>query len=81
MEGRQHDITLYRQNWLDESLDQNVLKGGEQYCAYADSEYMLQPWVLAGFTGQLPTTSEQAHKVAMSTVRVRVERSYEDIKQ
>jgi DDE superfamily endonuclease len=48
MEGRRHDMTLYRESSIDQALQASLLVDGVQYYIYGDPAYCLRPCLQAG---------------------------------
>ena len=79
--GRRHDLTLYRESGMDNSLEQSLHVQGQQYYIYGDPAYILRPWLQVAFSRAFATPEQQFLNKTMSAVRVSVEHSYKDMKQ
>ena len=77
-EGRRHDFTLYRLANMDAELQRTFPSKGRDSCAYADSAYMLRPWLQNAFGGDA-TLEQREYNTAMSALRVFVEWGFKDI--
>jgi len=49
VEGRRHDITLYRDAGTDEMFDAGLLVHGVRYCLFGDKAYLARPWLQVSF--------------------------------
>ena len=49
IEGRRHDIILFCNSELEQSLQQSLMVHGRQFYVYADSAYVLRPYMMVGF--------------------------------
>lgn len=79
--GRRHDMTLYRQSGLDDSLSETLLIGGDQFYIYGDAAFLLRPWMQVGFNRAFATPPQLMFNSAMSAAREAVEWNYKDTKQ
>ena len=70
MEGRRHDITMYRE-------------AGLQYCLFGDKAFLLRPWMQVAFPepvdGEQDADKEEQN-TNMAAVRVSVEWGYKEVK-
>ena len=80
VEGRRHDMTLYRRSTMEELLQNSLWTGGKQYCIYGDAAYSLRPWLQVGFPNTFANDQEKLHNTGMSAVREAVEWNYKEIK-
>jgi hypothetical protein len=71
VEGRRHDITLYRHSKVEEKLEDLY----EQYdvCIYGDPAYVLRPWLITPHKGGNISASQAQFNKEMSQVRLAVE--------
>jgi DDE superfamily endonuclease len=51
MEGRSHEMTLYRASEIDHLLSNSLFVQGQQYYVYGDSAYTLRPYLQVAFRG------------------------------
>jgi hypothetical protein len=71
VEGRRHDITLYRHSKVEDKLKEL----NEQYgvCIYGDPAYMLRPWLITPHKGGILNSEQSDFNKEMSQVRLAVE--------
>ena len=81
VEGRRHDMTLYRQSNIESALSSSVLYNNNQYYAYSDSAYVLRPFLQVGFKGPHLTDSQKTFNMTMSKLRVSMEWAFKDVKK
>jgi len=84
VEGRRHDITLYRNAGTDEMLEAGMLVHGVRYCPFGDKAFLARPWLQVAFLswpGVELDEEEEAYNVDMAGVRVAVEWGYKEVKQ
>jgi len=84
MEGRRHDVTLYRDAGTDAMLEAGLLVQGVRYCVFGDKAYLLRPWVqvpVPSVAGVALGDEEEGFNVDMASVRVAVEWGYKEVKQ
>ena len=81
VEGRRHDITLYRESNLDSYLQTSTSVDGEQYYIYGDPAYLIRLYLQVGFKGHSLTTDQKEFNLQMSRVRVSVEWAFAEVKQ
>lgn len=81
IEGRRHDMTLFRLSNIEEDLARALLINGQQHYIYGDSAYVLRAYLQVPFQGSALTDDQISFNAAMSKVRVSVEWGYKDIKQ
>ena len=80
VEGRRHDMTLYRMSNTEELLQNSLLIDGKQYCIYGDAAYSFRPWLQVGFSNTSANEERRIFNALMSAVREAVEWNYNDIK-
>ena len=80
LEGRRHDMTLYRRSGMDQLLEEALYMEGVQYYLYGDPAYVLRPWLQKGFRGVGLTPDMTAFNRRMSSLREAVEWGYKEIK-
>ena len=49
VEGRRHEMTLYRMSGMEKHLSSSLEIDGKQYFTYGDAAYALRPWMQVGF--------------------------------
>jgi hypothetical protein len=81
MEGRRHGMFLYNNPGIDQVLQTFLLISGRPYYLYGDVAYMLRPYLQVWFKGSTISPDEEAFHAPMSSVRVRVEWAFRDVKQ
>jgi nuclease HARBI1 len=81
MEGRRHDMTLYRASEIDHLFSTSLFIQGQQYYVYGDSAYTLRPYLQVAFRGTELSLNQAQFNVSMNTVRTSVEWVFKDIKQ
>jgi hypothetical protein len=80
MEGRRHDMTLYRESSIDQALQASLLVDGVQYYIYGDPAYCLRPYLQVGFQGSDRTPENVLFNASMARVRIAVEWAFRDVK-
>ena len=78
---RRHDMTLYRQNGLDEQLEEHLYINNKQYCLYGYPAYVLRAWLQIAFDRNKATADELQHNKGIRSVREAVEWTYKDLRQ
>lgn len=78
---RRHDITLYRDSGLDETLEQHAVIEGDQFYVYADAAFIMRPWLQISFNIAVATVEQIAFNTARSAAREAVEWGFKDVKQ
>jgi len=84
VEGRRHDITMYREAGMDDMLQAGLHIGGIQYCIYGDKAYLIRPWMQVAFPAPLggeADAEEDTQNTDMAGLRVSVEWGYKEVKQ
>lgn len=81
LEGRRHDMTLYRASNMDQVLSQSLVINDTQHCIYGDPAYVFRPHLQIGFKGSYLTAEQMEYSAAMSSAREAVEWVYKDAKQ
>lgn len=81
IEGRRHDLTMYRESNLQSILENSLNISGNQYYIYGDSAYVLRPYMIVGYKEANPTPEQHQFNLNMSAVRVFVEHAFKDVKQ
>ena len=81
LEGRRHDMTLYRRSGMDQLLEQFLLIHGQQHYLYGDPAHVLRPWLQKGFAGAALDAGEASFNREMNRARESVEWGFKDIKQ
>lgn len=79
VEGRRHDLTLYRWANMDVELERTFQMDYRNFCAYGDSAYLLRTWLQIELSGDV-TPEQAAFNTEMSALRVSVEWVFKDIK-
>lgn len=79
--GRRHDLTLYRQSHLDDTLHNTLMIEDTQYCLYGDPAYVMRPWLQVGYDRAFADDAQLLFNRTMSSAREAVEWSYKDLKQ
>jgi hypothetical protein len=79
IEGRWHNLTLYRESHIDDELQSSTEISGTQYYLYGYPAYCLRPYLQIGYRGSHLTPQVQLN-IAMSTVRIAVEWAFRDVK-
>jgi hypothetical protein len=74
VEGRRHDMLLYKRSGIDDGLRSSLVVSNRQYYLYRDTACILCPYLQAGFNGWPTTPEEPAFNPSMSKVRDTVER-------
>jgi DDE superfamily endonuclease len=80
-EGRRHDMTLFRESEIEHALSEGLTGGAEQHHLYADSGYVVRPYMLAPFPRQTRDLGELTFNRRMAKVRVTVEWAFKDVKK
>lgn len=80
VEGRRHDLTLFRSSGWNTVLEESLSTPTRQFYIYGDQAYILRPWVMKPFGGNV-TVEQAAFNAQMSSLRVSVEHTYKDLKQ
>jgi DDE superfamily endonuclease len=80
IEGRRHDMTLYRESLIDEIMQTSMNILGVQHCLYGDPAYCLRPYLQVGFQGSNLTEDHIQFNSSMSKVLIAVEWTFRDIK-
>jgi hypothetical protein len=80
VEGRRHDMTLYRESNIDHLLQSSMNINGVQYCLYGDPAYCLRPYLQVGYQGSNLTADQILFNASMSKVRIAVEWAFRDVK-
>lgn len=53
VEGHRHDLTLLRNRGWETRLEGSLFSAGRQFYIYADQAYLLRPWMMRPFIGEL----------------------------
>jgi hypothetical protein len=80
VEGRRHDMTLYRESGIDSMLQSSMNIDGAQYCLYGDPAYCLRPYLQVGYQGSNLNPDQVHFNMSMSKVRIAVEWAFRDLK-
>jgi nuclease HARBI1 len=72
VEGRRHDMFLYKESGIDDNLRSPLVISKRQYYLYGDPDYILRPYLEVGFKGSSITPEEIAFNASVSKVRVTV---------
>ena len=80
VEGRRHDMSLYRESNIDSLLQDSMNINGIQYCLYGDPAYFLRPYLQVGYQGSSFTADQTVFNASMSKVRIAVEWAFRDVK-
>jgi DDE superfamily endonuclease len=80
MEGRRHDMTLYRASQIDGVLQHSLLINEIQYYLYGDAAYCLRPYLQTGYHGSTLNMEQIQFNMSMSRLRIAVEWAFRDIK-
>jgi len=81
VEGRRHDMTLFRRSEVENRLRASLLIAGVQYYVYGDPAYVLLPYLQTGFRGAVLTPEQQEFNEKIPMVRIAVEWVFKDIKK
>lgn len=81
VEGRRHDLTLFRQSGWEQVMSDSFNIEGRQYYVYGDSAYLIRPYMQRPFLNGFATAEQVAFNSEMSSLRVLVEHNYRDLKQ
>jgi nuclease HARBI1 len=81
VEGRRHDMHLFRQSGIEDDLQRALVVGGRQYYIYGDPAYVLRPYLQVGYHGTDLTIEQKAFNASMSSVRISVEWAFKDVKK
>eukprot|EP00170_Pyropia_yezoensis_P001992 contig_8490_g1996 len=71
LKGRRHDMTLYHESQLDETLSEALTIDRHLFHPYGDAAYVLRPWLQTAFDGLL-TLQQEAHNDSMKVPRASV---------
>lgn len=74
-------LTLLRESWWEQVLQEFLLTDGEQYSLYADSAFMWRPYLIVSFNKAHADTAKLHFNANMSAVHVAVEENYKDLKK
>lgn len=80
VEGRRHDLTLLRNSGWVTVLQECLSTAERQFYIFGDQAYLLRPWMMRPFIGNL-TALQELQNAQMSSIRVSVEHNYKDLKQ
>jgi len=81
VEGRRHDMTLYRRSNIAADLERSLLIGGRQFYIYGDPAYVLRAYLQTGFQGSALSQEQKDFNKLMSAVRIAVEWAFKDVKK
>lgn len=79
--GRRHDLTLLRSNGWENMLENDLNVNVDQYYIFGDIAYLLCPSMITPFVHGLVAVAERIFNRLMSSLRVFVEDSYQQLKQ
>lgn len=74
-------MTLLENRGLEHRIEEGLLIGNRQFYISSDAAYVLRPWMQTAFHGAIDTDAQAIYTTSMSTVRVAVEWTYNDLKQ
>ena len=77
--GHRHDAFMLRASGLQNKLATITKQDGSPYVIYGDPAYGISRTILAPYRGSRLTPQQQAFNTAMSSVRVSVEWTFENI--
>jgi hypothetical protein len=80
-EGRRLDMTLFCESSIEHALSEGLTIGADQYHLYADSGYVVRPYILAPFPRQTSDPEELLFNKRMAKIRVTVEWAFKDVKK
>jgi DDE superfamily endonuclease len=80
VEGRGHDMTLYKESEIDAALQTSMFIDGTQHYLYGDPAYCLRPYLQVGFQGSDASLEQSLFNAEMSKVRIAVEWAFRDVK-
>lgn len=80
VEGLRHDLTLLRNSGCETILVGSLTSADRQFYIYRDQAYMLCPWMMRPFIGEL-NKDQEVFNDKMSTNRVSVEYNYKNLKK
>lgn len=80
IEGSRHDLTLLRNSGWETVLEGSLGTADRQYYIYGDQAYLLRPWMMRPYIGNL-SVQQEISNAQMSSIRVSVEHNYKDLKQ
>jgi nuclease HARBI1 len=73
VEGRRHDMFLYKESGIDDNLRSSLVISYRKYCLYGDPAYILRPYLQVEFKGSSTTPRKIAFNASISKVRVTIE--------
>jgi hypothetical protein len=79
VEGRRHDMSLYRESLMDDILQNSMVIQGVQYCLYCDPAYCLRPCLQIGHQGSNMSPEQLQFNASMSKVRIGLEWAFRDV--
>ncbi|PXF46215.1 hypothetical protein BWQ96_04000 [Gracilariopsis chorda] len=81
VEGRRHDMMVYRHSNINEELSTTLCIDGTQYYIYGDPAYVIRPYLIVGYGGALLTEEQKQFNKEISACRIAVEWAFKDIKK
>ncbi|PXF46694.1 hypothetical protein BWQ96_03520 [Gracilariopsis chorda] len=81
VEGRRHDMMVYRHSNIDEELSTTLCIYGTQYYIYGDPAYVIRPYLIIGYGGAFLTEKQKQFNKEMSACRTAVQWALKDIKK
>jgi hypothetical protein len=82
VEGRRHDLTVYRQSGLQSILDAHFWSpNGTQLCIYGDPAYSRAPHLISPYKGSAISAEQSKFNFDMSRVRESVEWVFKEVHQ
>lgn len=81
MEGRRHDITLFRKSGLEDVLEAEFEVEGRQFYLFGDPAYVLRAYMQKAFEGAALSEAQRAFNKAMAECRTAVEWGFKDIRK
>lgn len=71
---------MFRNSDIEESLQDSLLINNTQYYVYADSAYVLRPYMMVGFRHPNISDEEVQFNRRMSSARITVEWAFKEVK-
>lgn len=81
VEGRRHDMTLFRQSGVAGVLQEALIIEGRQFFICGDPAYVLRPYLQVCFPRGSLTAAQLAFNQGMAMVRISVEWAFKDVKK
>lgn len=78
--GRRNDLTLLRNNGLEEELSKSLLINGRHFYIFGEAAYVLRPYMQCPWSTVVASDNEKAFNRAMNGLCVNVEWLYKEFK-